>query len=567
MSDETKGTLTKYTVEVKSTSNLTLKNVDETSQNSELQDALAFRGKNRKLLFNWSAFIRYYIVDVLASIVGPLLTMVIARAVFGKIGAVNMFYYPSSCKMSVILFLFGTIFTVITLFPLIESVLILAQMRPYSSFNPTSEGLIVFLTAIIEPIPSGVKYAYMPKDRFNDEVLANKKNAINSMMTNSESDSTVDAIGKWLAALSDKIMVNEVQNALWRSGDVMDGIRFKLNFVGKDSKKDQSPSKSSKLLGSKSQNEIQLKDLLIEVVRRNNGAKMWQFNKKYHKYIYPIAIASVAFVNPLYRYVILNVPPFGNHDWLEIVACIGAFIVIALNFMTGVLLRPLIASSGHLNRHRKILEDYQNLILPPLDDSDGDSLNESSESGFNLAVDSSNSTLPPIVLTPNAIKIWGRGREALLLYGQVYWKRLSLFTASLFGEVVILVSFLLVQLLLSILANQKLKLSAFMVIVSIIVLLFVMFFGLVVIEGMRLTYSRKIFRTKLLRRARHISLLNTEEAQDVAFELRKLANEIDSELSSHPVRLLGLKLNFTMMESLIGGLGVVMVGVYQMLTN
>ena len=79
------------------------------------------------------------------------------------------------------------------------------------------------------------------------------------------------------------------------------------------------------------------------------------------------------------------------------------------------------------------------------------------------------------------------------------------------------------------------------------------------IEGMRLTYSRKIFRTKLLRRARHISLLNTEEAQDVAFELRKLANEIDSELSSHPVRLLGLKLNLTMMESLIGGLGVVMV--------
>ena len=154
-----------------------------------------------------------------------------------------------------------------------------------------------------------------------------------------------------------------------------------------------------------------------------------------------------------------------------------------------------------------------------------------------------------------------------MLYGQVYWKRLSLFTASLFGEVAILVSFLLVQLLLSILANQKLKLSAFMVIVSIIVLLFVMFFGLVVIEGMRLTYSRKIFRTKLLRRARHISLLKAEEAQNVAFELRKLANEIDSELSSHPVRLLGLKLNLTMMESLIGGLGVVMVGVYQMLTN
>ena len=75
-------------------------------------------------------------------------------------------------------------------------------------------------------------------------------------------------------------MVNEVQNALWRSGDVMDGVNFKLNFVGEESNNDQSPSKSSKLLGSKSRNEIQLKDLLIEVVRRNNGAKMWQFNKK-----------------------------------------------------------------------------------------------------------------------------------------------------------------------------------------------------------------------------------------------------------------------------------------------
>ena len=161
----------------------------------------------------------------------------------------------------------------------------------------------------------------------------------------------------------------------------------------------------------------------------------------------------------------------------------------------------------------------------------------------------------------------GQGARSTIAIRASVLEASQLIHCILFGEVAILVSFLLVQLLLSILANQKLKLSAFMVIVSIIVLLFVMFFGLVVIEGMRLTYSRKIFRTKLLRRARHISLLNTEEAQDVAFELRKLANEIDSELSSHPVRLLGLKLNFTMMESLIGGLGVVMVGVYQMLTN
>ena len=48
---------------------------------------------------------------------------------------------------------------------------------------------------------------------------------------------------------------------------------------------------------------------------------------------------------------------------------------------------------------------------------------------------------------------------------------------------------------------------------------------------------------------------------------RNLALVLESELQSNPIRLLGLKLNFTMMESLIGGLGVVVVGIYQIFTS
>ena len=68
-------------------------------------------------------------------------------------------------------------------------------------------------------------------------------------------------------------------------------------------------------------------------------------------------------------------------------------------------------------------------------------------------------------------------------------------------------------------------------------------------------------------RFKYITLLKTEESKEVAIELRNLALVLESELQSNPIRLLGLKLNFTMMESLIGGLGVVVVGIYQTFTS
>ena len=56
---------------------------------------------------------------------------------------------------------------------------------------------------------------------------------------------------------------------------------------------------------------------------------------------------------------------FGSgSDWLEMAACICTFIVLGLNFVTGELLRQLIAASGHLNRHRQILEGKYSHIVP-----------------------------------------------------------------------------------------------------------------------------------------------------------------------------------------------------------
>ena len=115
--------------------------------------------------------------------------------------------------------------------------------------------------------------------------------------------------------------------------------------------------------------------------------------------------------------------------------------------------------------------------------------------------------------------------------------------------------------------DGNMQMSAFIIFISTSVVIFVGLFSLVVIEGIKITYANKKFRTNLLRRAQYITLLKTEESKEVAIELRNLALVLESELQSNPIRLLGLKLNFTMMESLIGGLGVVVVGIYQTFTS
>ena len=92
------------------------------------------------------------------------------------------------------------------------------------------------------------------------------------------------------------------------------------------------------------------------------------------------------------------------------------------------------------------------------------------------------------------------------MLGEIYWLRLSILVGSVFLlNFSFLYYFLLVQLILALLSNDgKMEISAFIVFISISIVLFVAFFGIVVLEGIRITYVNKRFRTKLLQRARHV---------------------------------------------------------------
>jgi len=533
-------------------------------------------GQNRNLIFNYNAFFRYYFVDFFSMTLGPLLIIPIAIIVMGLPGAKNMLYLPVSIQGWVIKLLIEHIFWLMNVVPLIEGILVLTGQRPTSNFDPIGEGLIIFICSLFAPLASAAKYGYMTKLKFETEILGSAENAVQPSI-NGSVDETKEAIGPWLAPLKDKLIGVEVKKALWRTGDPLDGKNFKLKLVDKDSNEDQSPLKRKI---HNDGNEYNLEQVLISIVKRNNGKGIFQLQfTKYHFFSFLFIMGLMGSINPLYKNFVLNVPAFGS-DWFEITASSLMVLGIGFGFVGFSLFRPLNGASGHLARSRKIIHDYNNLLLPPLYNNENLAMsnrmvNENNKSTKNDVVEVEkdaigliNDKVPPIILTPDQIKIWARGRSALLMLGEIYWLRLSILVGSVFFEFFVFILFLLVQLILALLSNDgKMEISAFIVFISISIVLFVAFFGIVVLEGIRITYVNKRFRTKLLQRARHVSLLKIDHSEAVALELRNLAFEIDSELQSNPIRLLGLKLNLTMLESLIGGIGVVILGIYQTFTT
>ena len=545
----------------------TILNAEEEFENNNNN----FKGQNRNLKLNYDAFFRYYFVDFTGSIIGPILNIPLAVAVFGVKGAKTMMYLPSSLTLWIFGMVFGHLFWFIWLLPLLESVLILAGIRPTSNFDPLSEGLVVLISLLLVPLPSAAKYGYMSKEKFETKILGSNSYENLNIAFNSKSDNTVEAIGKWLSPLSNELITEEVMKAIWRSGDPMDGKRFKLNLVNKDSNKDQSPSK---IKAHASENKsYNLAQVLISIVRRKNGNELFQFNGKYSIRLLFFFTSLISCINPLYKTYVLKVPSFGS-DWFEITAAVCMIPFFGFIFIAGNVVRPLIGASGHLARGRRILNDYNNLLLPPLNNhaislhQTGKTDNHTNGNIEHDNIGSLKRPVPPIILTPDQVKIWARGREALLLFGEVYWLRLSVYVGSVFLQFFVLLLFLMVQVIMALLSNDgNMQMSAFIIFISTSVVIFVGLFSLVVIEGIKITYANKKFRTNLLRRAQYITLLKTEESKEVAIELRNLALVLESELQSNPIRLLGLKLNFTMMESLIGGLGVVVVGIYQTFTS
>ena len=528
-----------------------------------------FLGHSRRLSFNTNVFVRYYVVDMLSNGLGPL-SWIVAVPVFGRNGAINMTYLPNnSLKSWVVLTLMSLLFQFFSLVPLIETVLILTGVRTESNYNIFSEGLMVLVGMLIQPIPSGVKYAFMQEQRFKTEVLGPKVTA--RIVMNSDSDTTTDAIGQWVRPLPEGVLRSEVIRSLWRSGDPEDGQRLGLTLDKRrpiDRETGGGAEKSSFRLGER----ISLERIMLGVIRRQSGKMQWQFNRKFHPYIYFCAIAIIVSVNPLYKRFILGLPPFGS-DTLEVLASVATMFNLCLILMAGTVLRPLICASGHLSRNRRILNDYTRLLLPSLDIGKGwatrmkggvDGMGECDELGL------LSRPVPTVEITKRSIKVWARGREALLEFGKVYWLRLSIFVGCLLIEVGFLVLVLFTQLILSLLLGTRMQISAFVFIVAALLVIFVLLFGLVVLEGMHTTRSKKNLRTALLRTARHFSLSKAganDDAEGVESELRKVAMEIESELVSHPVKLLGMPLNFTMLESLVGaivGMGLVF---YQVTIN
>jgi hypothetical protein len=124
------------------------------------------------------------------------------------------------------------------------------------------------------------------------------------------------------------------------------------------------------------------------------------------------------------------------------------------------------------------------------------------------------------------------------------------------------------------LSRNAMQITSFIVMVCLFVLIMSSAFAFVVLAGMKLMRHRKEHRTLILREANKLSLgvhgqTENTENEDVGVvmatvrELRSLAWLLESELTSHKVKMLGMPLNSRMLESLFGGVIAVGLVVYQ----
>ena len=127
--------------------------------------------------------------------------------------------------------------------------------------------------------------------------------------------------------------------------------------------------------------------------------------------------------------------------------------------------------------------------------------------------------------------------------------------------------------------RSRIQLTAFMLMAAAWVVAFSFGLGLVVWIGLRIIRERSHVRTLMLRRARSCLLLEKNDVgidavdggdddeqaglREVAAELRHLAYEMECEIESHKIRLLGLPLDTRMLESLLGGVVAISLVFYQ----
>ena len=90
--------------------------------------------QSRRITFRWRVFAKYYVVDLLASALGPF-SFIIAVPCWGSIAAKNMKYVPGGCK-DFIGSLIGTIiFWPLMYFPIVYGCLVALRGRAGSDFD------------------------------------------------------------------------------------------------------------------------------------------------------------------------------------------------------------------------------------------------------------------------------------------------------------------------------------------------------------------------------------------------------------------------------------------------
>lgn len=494
-------------------------------------------GESRRVTFQTRTFLKYYFVDILANLLGPF-GFIAAIPCWGLRASQNMKYTPSKCKDFVgSILVLGLVFWPLLYLPIIFGIVVASGVRPDSDFDPLAETVPLGLMLLLSPLASAFKYGFMPAERFRTQVMSEDLN-VNEIW-----DGTVDAMNKWTTKLDDSVLDRELDTALWRSGCGSHDDGERLVFDKARASKDA----------------VSLKDLLRTTIQRNRTS--WQFSSTGYLRVLSFFFVFLPFglIPAIFR-VARDRPFLGGgsspsgSDSLEIAACVYSILATAMMFHFSFW--QIFSSGGHLQRNLNISNDWLGLIVPNLD------YNHQS-----------------IPLTAQNVRIWSRGREAILVFGKVYWLRLSWMTATSGFEGIVLLGILIMQLVMSLLGGIRIQLTAFMLMAAAWVVAFSFGLGLVVWIGLRIIRERSHVRTLMLRRARSCLLLEKNDVgidavdggdddeqaglREVAAELRHLAYEMECEIESHKIRLLGLPLDTRMLESLLGGVIAISLVFYQ----
>ena len=537
--------------------------VDDTSITTT--PTASFASANRFITFNSSRCCKYYLVEIFASILGPFSGLVAVPA-WGIKGAQNMMYVPKD-KSGYVFLLLTILFAAMSIIPFLELFFILSGVRSDSNFSVGAEGFLLVLCLFLAPCGSAIKYGFMSQRRFEEKVLTTG----HSMTAFSSIDSTADSMTAWASTLKDDLLDRELALAMWRSGE--DGnMQFSVVVDrGSNSREvgdggdgdggdgDGVDCNDGDGSSATTLKQVPLVSVLRAVIDRHRRPRLSRpMRLRTASIIFPFA--PFALIPSFWRVFALGKPFFGS-DNFEIAACVLAFLS-NLQYVHWFFW-AMFHTTGHLNRAQDIANEYNKLLVPPLDESE--KKNKTVVGGSDRSSGSGSNSAAVVVLATTAhnVKVWERGRRALLLFGRVYWLRMSWITATTAAASSLLLTIVVVQLILSLLRGSPMQITSFVLMVCMLILFNSSAFSFVVIAGMKTMRKRREHRTNVLRRSMMMKGKNSE----VSAELRHLAWLLASELESHKIRMLGLPLNSRMLESLFGGFVAIGVVFYQIVNS